>query len=339
MELTKREADILYDLTARFIYTHAPVGSKTLSEENSESLSSSTIRSILFKLEELGYLESPFFSSGRVPTDKGLRLFVNELLRCHEIPAEEKEEMESVAAEHKPLPETADDLSEILSRRTHHISFFSTPMLSTMRLKAIQFISIAPCRVMGVFITSQGLIRQKAITTTDNYTDIELNAFSNFLSEMFHNKTLHEVRMDLIRGLRGIPSDKITHNAINLAENYFMQDFEMWDITLKHAESENSGKGSSEALHQFALTIMSKRRLILLLESFIESETSAPYSLIGNEMGDIALSQFAIVAYPYPKNGAGRGFVAIFGSKEMDYEGIIPRVSYAANILSNITMA
>src|SRR5690606_13598705 len=160
-ELPKREKELLRAIIQEFIQTGDPVGSHAIAPRY--DLSSATVRAVMADLEALGYLEKPHTSAGRVPTEKGFRLYVDSLLRVRGLRAKDREKIEQSLAP-APLPELMAEAGKLLHSLTHHAAVVIAPRLDRSVVRRIEFVRLREDRVLAILVGSEGLVQNRLIT-------------------------------------------------------------------------------------------------------------------------------------------------------------------------------
>src|SRR5713226_8515935 len=201
--LNERAQLLLKALIENYIRDGQPVGSRTLSRDSGLSLSSATIRNVMADLEDMGLVASPHTSAGRIPTDKGYRLFVDTLLKLKPLRQEEIEEIErrlrSDAANGRSLVQT---VSQMLSNVTHMAGLVTLPNPNYVALSQIEFIALSENRALAIMVMSNREVQNRVVQLDRYYSTEELRRAANYLNEAFAGRSLPEVRAQLLRQLQ-----------------------------------------------------------------------------------------------------------------------------------------
>lgn len=192
--LDNRKKRILQAIVDDYIDTAEPIGSRTIARKHQLGLSSATIRNEMADLEEMGYLAQPYTSAGRVPSDKGYRLYVDELMKIKELSAEESENikkaMETRVIQLEQLVKLA---SSVVSRFTKYTSMAMTLKMVKITIKTIQVIPVEQGKALIVIVTSAGIVKNKLIRIPENLSSDLLIRTSNMLNGKLMNMTIEQV--------------------------------------------------------------------------------------------------------------------------------------------------
>ena len=191
MDLSERKLKILQAIVSDFITTSEPVGSRTLSKRPDIDLSPATIRNEMSDLEEMGYLTHPHTSAGRVPSDKAYRLYVDQLMKSDDIPAENKKEIaERLGSDAQELDETVEHAAKLLSEMTNLVSFAITPNRSESKINYINFLPGDESTVVLMIVCEDGKVTNSAIKMNAPYTEDNLTLMSKVMTHNFKGKAV-----------------------------------------------------------------------------------------------------------------------------------------------------
>src|SRR5687768_10990190 len=201
-----RGQTILSAIINEHFLTGEPVGSKTVAEKfaNASGLSPATIRSVMGELEELGLLEQPHTSAGRVPTDRGYRFFVDNLLGVLSV---SNADLRLISDEfgflESELQETPDRLmertSQLLSALSNNIGIVVSPSLANDRLQHIEFVNLSERRILVVLVSAPNIVHNRIIRLTETYAQDELDRTARYLNQEFGGKSLAEIRGSILK--------------------------------------------------------------------------------------------------------------------------------------------
>jgi len=173
--LSTRDQEILEILISDYIATAAPVGSKAISKKHNLHLSPATIRSIVADLEEMGLLTQPHTSAGRVPTVQGLRYYVDCLLKRHDLSDGDRDIVRRAYDDSElGVDEIITRTSSILSAISNYVGLIKTPGWSGIIFKQLEFIRLSRGRLLGIFVSQEGLVQNKIIEVSDDYSFLDL---------------------------------------------------------------------------------------------------------------------------------------------------------------------
>ena len=327
--LDERAREIFRHIVENYVASGDPVGSRTLSRNF--DLSPATIRNVMADLEELGLLEAPHVSAGRLPTTRGLRYFVDGILEKGTLPEEQRRALEAQYREAKSAPDAFERASVILSGLSSSAGLVVTPK-ANKPVRHIEFVSLAPTRALVVLVPEDGMVENRIMDLPPGVTPDMLKQASNFLSERLYGKTITEMR-ELIKQeiaqRRGELGDHITR----VIEE---------GLAMKGTDGTLIVRGTANLLDQNSLHDIEHVRL--LMEQLEAKETVSKLLdeagaadgvkiFIGAE--NPIFRGHSLILTPYG-DGAGNfvGAVGVIGPTRLDYAKIIPSVSFMAEMMS-----
>jgi heat-inducible transcriptional repressor len=337
--LSERAQMLLKALIENYIRDGQPVGSRTLSRDSGLSLSSATIRNVMADLEDLGFVVSPHTSAGRIPTDKGYRLFVDSLLKLKPLQNEEIEEIErrlkSDATNGRALVQT---VSQMLSSVTHMAGLVTLPNPNYTALSQIEFIGLSENRALAIMVMSNREVENRVVQLDRHYSGEELRRAANYLNEAFAGRSMPEVRSLLLRQLQETRQsmDQIMQDAIQVAQKVFETKTEEQveyviageTNLMGFAELSNVGR-----LRRLFEAFNEKHDILSLLDNCLRAEGIQIF--IGQESGYRILDDISLVTAPYTLNNQVVGVLGIIGPTRMAYERVIPIVDVTAKLLGS----
>jgi heat-inducible transcriptional repressor len=335
----ERKKRVLYAVIHSYILTAVPVGSKIITEKYGIELSPATVRNILSELEEMGYLNQPHTSAGRVPTDKGLRFYVDSLIKLRGLKKTEKEEIkhryDTCLTETKDIME---ETSRILSLLSSYVGVVLAPKFPSKIIKKIEFIRLGPRQILVVIISASGIIHSKSVAIEEEIYQHDLDRMSQYLNKIASNLTLAQIKKKVYEELC---KDKI------LFDKFLTKALEIGQIAMKEAGDKGDvyieGKinildqpefSDIEMMKGFFKAFEEKSTLIKILDKSLETE--GVRILIGSESEYSEIQDYSIIAAPYKISGDAMGTVGIIGPKRMNYSRVIPIVDYTADIVGKL---
>jgi heat-inducible transcriptional repressor len=337
-ELAHRQHVLLLAAVNEFISTAEPVGSQQLVVHHPLGVRAAMVRNLMAELEEAGFLLQPHTSAGRIPTDKAFRYFVDHLFPPPLIPHQDRTQIElHFSAPAGDVNETIRDTSRLLALMTGQAAMVMAPRLESVMIERVQFVRLREREVLAVFVKVAGGIQNRLVQTDQDYGQPELDRMAAYLNESLSGRTLEQAREWIEEKLREDRAnyDRFMRTALVLGGV----------ITRNSTPAEVYVEGSSKALDQPEFANPSKLRellraledktalLDLLERSLKESRLMVS---IGSENFDGRLSGFSVVAASYSSGALPIGSLAIVGPVRMDYERVIPLVSYTAKALSRV---
>lgn len=328
--LDERAREIFRHIVESYMAHGDPVGSRTLSRNF--DLSPATIRNVMADLEDLGLLEAPHISAGRLPTTQGLRYFVDGILEKGSLSEAERRALESQYQETDSVEGMMDQASRILSGLSSSAGLVVAPK-ADKAIRYIEFVSLAPTRALVIIVPEDGMVENRVMPLPPGITPDILKQASNFLSERLYGKTFGEMRETIKaeiaarRGELGGLMGKIVEEGLAMQTG---------DGTL-------IVRGTSKLLDQSSLNDLERVRL--LMEQLEAKETAAKLLeeagqadgvkiFIGAENPVFGGTGHSLILTPY-RGGTGSfvGAIGVIGPTRLDYAKIIPSVSFMAEMI------
>lgn len=342
LELNTRSLEIFKQIVEAYVETGEPIGSRTISRRLPMNLSPATIRNIMADLEEAGLLYAPHTSAGRLPTDEGLRFFVNGLLQVGCLSDFEKNEIESRChTTGKSFNEVLEEATSTLSGLSKCAGLVMSPKFDAP-IKHIEFVPLSSKRALLILITQDGLVENRVIVLEEAVSSSVLVEATNFMNARLAGRTLTEAKMLIEQELA---LDQVDLDV--LSSKIVSQGIAMWN------DSENKGsliiKGQAHLLsevnvvedvekirHLFTM-LDTKQAVKGLLEASIKAEGVQIF--IGAETPLFDSSGCSLVIAPY-HNAEEKliGAIGVVGPSRMNYGKIIPLVDYTAKIVSRLLL-
>jgi heat-inducible transcriptional repressor len=338
-ELPERDRRILAALVQAYIEQGEPISSLWLANRGF-GVSSATLRNTLARLEELGYLHQPHTSAGRVPTDRGYRSYVDQLL------GERRSSRPTAHVEARlRQAETAGDLlshvSQEVSRASHQLGFAIAPPAETTTLEHLEFVPLDSGKILVIVVSAGGHVSHKVIEPSETFGPIELQQAANYLNGEFKGQSLVEVRHAVIERLREERTlyDALMARALRLASAtlegidagpaVFIQGT---SLLLDEVGAEDPD-AALKTLRALLRMIEEKTRLVKLLDDYISSDGLTV--VIGSEHHTPDLQRFSLVASAY-SDGHGIGAVGVIGPTRMRYSRAINAVDSLSKAISRM---
>jgi len=339
MESPERSKRVLAALVREYISTGEPVASSLLVTAAGLGISSATVRNILARLEEDGYVQQPHTSSGRIPTDRGYRFYVDLLLESR------RTTRTATAVEARLRRDTPDRLidsllpqvSHVLSQAARSIGFAVRAAHEVAVFDRVEFIPLGGARVLVVIVARGGHVIQKVIEVEDGLTADDLREAANYLNEEFSGLPLHRAREAVLERLIEARElyDALRARAMRLASSTFTDLPSDQTIYVEGAAALlDDGSGLTlQTLQALLAMIEEKQRLVRLLNEYIDGPGLTV--VIGAEHLDPNLRPFSLVVSTY-NDGSGTGTVGVIGPTRMRYPRAIAVVEGAARAVSRV---
>ncbi len=336
-KLSERAETLLRTLIELYISEGQPVGSRTLARYADLRLSPATVRNVMSDLEDMGFIQSPHTSAGRVPTQLGYRFFVDSLLKIRPLNPESVEEIqERLEAESDPQLIIAS-ASELLSQVTHFAGVVLLPGQYQAHFRQIEFLSLAPSRVLTILVTDEGRVQNRVIQTDREYRPAELVEAANYFNELYNGSALADVRVRLLNEMHKDSEEmhRIMKTAVSMARGLFeTDDVEKDDVLLSGEENLLNVPDLCQinTLQRLLDAFKTKQDLLDLLDRSLRVNGVSIF--IGEESGYNALTDCSVVTAPYEADGRIIGTLGVIGPTRMAYEEVIPVVDVTARLLS-----
>ncbi|MDE2403395.1 MAG: heat-inducible transcriptional repressor HrcA [Sphingomonadales bacterium] len=338
-ELTARARDIFRMVVEGYLATGLPVGSKALAGEGSLQLSSASIRSVLADLEGLGLLGHPHTSAGRVPTESGLRLFVDGMMQVAEPTAQERAAIERRLAEPGPIEAALAATSSLLSELSAAAGVVMVPRRDP-RLAQLSLVHLSPGRALAVLVGEDGAIENRVVTLPDGVPASALVEASNYISARLAGRTLADAAAAMRAEIAGGRSalDAASRDLVERGLAVWSEDAAQRPVLIV--------RGASNLLDEAALHDLDRVRSLLddlenkqsvaeLLDLAREAEATRIF--IGSENRLFALSGSSVIASPYrDRDGRVVGVVGVIGPTRLNYARVVPMVDFTAQALSKM---
>ena len=197
MTLDERKIQVLHAIIQSYITNAEPIGSRTISKNFDLGVSSATIRNEMSDLEDLGYLVQPHTSSGRIPSDKAYRLYVNTIIPLLKLePLLTKSQRDSMINEKEEIENIIEDMATLLSKITNYTAIAISPQVNKSKIKRIQLVAIDEIRIMVVLVTDSGVIKNKLLKLDEEISYDKLSMMTNVLNTELKGHTVDEISKD-----------------------------------------------------------------------------------------------------------------------------------------------
>jgi heat-inducible transcriptional repressor len=332
--MDKRARELLKTLIERYISEGQPVGSRTLSRHSGLDLSAATIRNVMADLEEMGFVTSPHTSSGRIPTPRGYRLFVDTMLTMQPL-----EEAASKEAFDEIQPDSPQRVIAAAAQVLSNLSSFAGVVMAPKRshvFRQIEFLRLSEKRVLLILVSPQGDVQNRILVTHKDYSPSALIEASNYINSHYAGLDFEAVRQGLRHELDGLKHDITTlmNQAAEAGSDSYNEDHEAVIISgekklLEVGELVSDMDKIKRLFHVFE----HRTGLIQLLDE--SSKANGVKIFIGGESELVPIDDMAIITAPYQVNGIIVGTLGVIGPTRMAYDRVIPIVDITAKLLSS----
>lgn len=336
--INDRAQSLLKTLVERYIQDGQPVGSRTLANDSKMKLSPATIRNVMADLEELGLVNSPHTSAGRIPTAKGYRVFVDSLLTIKPL---EKRTLNSIQQELSSEEESdllIERASSLLSGVTQMAGVVMLPRKGGAVLRHIEFLPLSSNRVLVILVVNEQEVQNRVIHTGRPYSEAELVQTANYLNAEYIGHDLSQIRDKLLNSMQQ------SHDAMN---QVMQAAVEMTDQVMESSRQQDdfimagqtnlmsyAEMGDLDKLKQLFDAFNTKRDVLHILDQSIHAEGMQIF--IGEESGYSVFDDCSVITSPYKSGDQVMGVLGIIGPTRMAYDRVIPVVDMTAKLLGSL---
>ena len=325
-ELDERKRKILKAIIKTYLETGEPVGSRTISKDTDLNLSSATIRNEMSDLEEMGYIIQPHTSAGRIPSDAGYRLYVDELM---------EEKQQEVAQIQEMMIEKTDRMEKVLKQvvrilasNTNYATMITGPNYHHNKLTFIQLSKVNEEQILAVIVAEGNLVKNQIIGLTDAIDDEQILKLNLFLNTQLNGLTIEEINLGLIKKLKeqaGVHSSVVSEVLDAVAKVIEVDDEEVPVYTsgatniFKYPELADSSKAS-----ELISALEDKKELVEMIKDTVSDEENTGIQVyIGSESPIQTMKDCSVVTASYDLGDGMKGTIGIIGPKRMDYENVV----------------
>ena len=323
--LDDRKKKILTLIIRNYLETGEPVGSRTISKYTDLNLSSATIRNEMADLEEMGYILQPHTSAGRIPSDKGYRLYVDDMMREKEKEVEEMKEM--LLEKEDKMDHLLKQVAKVLANNTNYATMISAPAVHHNKLKFIQLSRVDEKQLLAVIVVEGNMIRNNILHVDEALDDETLLKLNMLLNTSLNGLSIGEINLGMIANMKqkaGIHSQIISDVIDAVAEAIRAdEDLEIYtsgaNNIFKYPELSDGNK-ASEIISAFE----EKRQLTELVQETLSDEKNTGIQVyIGEETPMSTMKDCSVVTATYELGSGMKGTIGVIGPKRMDYEKVV----------------
>ena len=335
MKLSLRQQRILATIVETYIRTGEPVGSKVLSQMLDFTASPATVRSDMAWLFDMGYLEQPHTSAGRVPSHLGYREYIDSLMTCRPLSEDEKNEINSLFNVRDPDPDKLlEDAADALSDYTGCATVTSAITPKTVRVKRVELIAAGSGTVVILIIATNGVIRNKVVRIDFKVTAELMDFFSKFANSRFAGRSIETITADYI--------GSVTVTLGEYSRIFTPLLIGIYELCKEINDGQYYVSGGNKLLDYSELSQLARDLLSLLdrrdqLQQLFNPGGGHDFKiLIGKENSSMELSGSSVVVSHYEIGGQQAGTVGLIGPVRLDYAKIIPHLDYFAKTLGEL---
>jgi heat-inducible transcriptional repressor len=339
-ELNARSREIFRMIVDGYVLTGEPVGSRTLSRLLTDSLSPATIRNVMADLEEAGLLYAPHTSAGRLPTEAGLRFFVDGLLEVGNLAEAERNSIESLCAAHgRSLPQALEEATMALSGLSHCAGLVVVPK-QDRPLKHIEFVPLGPGRALVVMVTEDGLVENRVIEVPLGLPPSALISANNFLNARLVGRTVEEAKAEIESEIASNKAqlDELTSRVVATGlASWSGGDSERALIVRGQANlfDDVTAVADLERLRALFEMLETRETMLRLLDA--SKRGDGVQIFIGAQSHLFGLAGCSVIIAPYQNSREEIvGAIGVIGPTRINYARIIPMVDYTAKVIGRL---
>jgi heat-inducible transcriptional repressor len=339
-DFNQRTRDIFRLIVDEFLETGDPAGSRTLSRRLGASLSPATIRTVMADLEDAGLIYSPHTSSGRLPTQSGLRLYVDGLMQIGQLSQKDRDNIESecLVTGHS-VQEIYEKTGSLLSGLSSCLSVVISPKLNKP-VKQIQFVPLEPTRILVILVLQDGIVENRIMQTPQSVDPDILQQATDYLNRRIVGKTLQDVRDDILFDIRNHQTnlDHITARLVEQGLVVAVDSKSGGNIIVRgqsHLLSDVNEMANLEQARQILTILEEEKNMLQVLD--LVSEGDGVQIFIGSENRFFDNPTWSTIFSPY-RDETGRmiGAVGVIGPTRINYARIVPIVDFTSQIMTRI---
>ncbi|MGE5315546.1 MAG: heat-inducible transcriptional repressor HrcA [Acidobacteriota bacterium] len=340
-QLNDRERTILRSIIYSFIQTATPVGSRYIAKQHGIGLSPATVRNVMSDLEDLGYIGHPHTSSGRVPTDKGYRFYVDSLMEIEKLSDEDRSIIQSQLQSGIDQENLFRLTSKLIGAISHQLGVVSAPRLNTGILDKLELVPLSGTRILVVISIRSGLLKTITMEVSTEIPRTKLEDVSRMLNERLSGLLLAEIRSTLHDRMQDMRDEEtgLIRLFIDSVDKLFD---EQRTIEKVHIGGTSGILSQPEFEHadqyRSVIELLENEDMIVHVLEKTETKDGVIAVSIGHENAITQLKEYSIVTSTYSV-GSSTGSVGIIGTKRMNYSKMIPLVDYVAKTISGMFSA
>jgi heat-inducible transcriptional repressor len=332
VDIGARAKKILHAVVSEYLATGEAVGSQTVTRRYGLEVSAATVRTVMGDLEEAGLLKHAHTSGGRLPTERGLRYYVDMLLRVRSLTSGEKDEIRERLASGGDVPDVMQRTSRLLRELSHLTVVVQAPRPESDVVQHLEFVQLREGQLLAVIAAASGQIQNKLVPVDFALTGGDLDRINNYLNELMSGLTLEQVRARLIEEVKSdrAAHDELVNRALMLA-SAAVPATPTTDVLVDGQSNLLAGKADLERAKLLLRTLEDKDLVIRLLERTLTAPGICVF--IGAEANLADLTDVSVVAAPYGPEGRPLGTIGVIGPARMNYSRVIPLVDFTAETI------
>lgn len=332
-----RRLDVLRAIVEDYVHTHEPVGSRVLVERHNLGVSPATIRNDMAALEDAGYIAQPHTSAGRVPTDKGYRLFVDRLSTVKPLSSPERRAIQAFLEDAVDLDDVVDRSVRLLAQLTHQVAVVQYPSLRRSALRHLELVPVGENRLLVVIITDNGRVEQRVLELDEPLAEHVVPELRARLNAAVAGRRLVDLPEPLDRMTQAfaVAEQPLVQRVIRAVEDTLAEATEERIVMAGTANLARSGTDFTGTIRP-VLEALEEQVVLLRLLTEMAEDSAGVAVRIGRENQHAGLAETSIVAAGYGADDEPVARIGSLGPTRMDYAGTIASVRAVARYLSRI---
>ena len=337
VELSPRSRQILEAIIEDYIATAEPVGSSAVARRHALTLSPATVRNVMSNLEEMGLLTSPHTSSGRIPTEKAYRFYVDSLIALRQVTRDEKKQIiRRCRQAGGGVSEILKETSKTLSSLSNYMGLVVAPSFVADVFRHIEFLSLGPHRVLAILVSSNGTVQNRLVETEEDISQDDLVKMGNYLNELMQGLTISLARQRILEEMKDekVQFDRLMSQALKISKQAV--DFEQDEIFVEGQSRifDQPEFSTGRRMQDIFRAFEQKGILLQLLSRCMTAEGVQIY--IGSETPVSKSAGVSLITSRFVTSSNTVGLIGVIGPTRMGYSSVIPIVDYTAKLVSRL---
>jgi heat-inducible transcriptional repressor len=333
-----RAKKVLHAVVSEYLATGDAVGSQTVARRYAVDISPATVRAVMGELEDEGLLRHPHTSSGRIPTDRGLRLYIDTLLRVRSLSASEKEDIRGRLGPATELQETMQRVARLLRELSHLAVVVQAPRPKSDEVSHVEFVRLREGQLLAVIAATSGQIQNRVVHVDFSFSPSDLDRINNYLNSLVAGLTLDDMRRcvlaEIEREKARSARDPVLARALALAAAAMPAADSAGEILFDGQSNLLAEAPDLERARCVLRTLEEKDQIVKLLDRTLAAPGICVF--IGAEANLANLDDISVVAASYGNEDRPLGTIGIIGPSRMNYSRVIPLVDFTADVITEI---
>ena len=334
LEIGERASQLFKVLVEEYLTDGNPVSSEKIAAKSRFTVSSATVRNNMARLQDYGLVSSPHTSAGRIPTDHGLRFFVDGLISYEPLGGKDEQQMWEELSRDQSQHDLLESASQMLSHVTQLAGLVTVPREEQLALRQVEFLQLTGRQVLVILVVNEREVQNRVIETDRIYSEIELKQAANFINDSFSGRSLEAIRTGVLESMSKDKTkiNELLQSAFDIASKAFVESEH--DFVVSGERNLVEITTSTEKIKQLLDAFESKSSIVHLLDASIEGE--GVHLFIGQESGYEPFDGYSLVTAPYEVKGKVAGVLGVIGPTRMSYQTVVPLVDVTSRLLGRV---